>query len=132
MTNEQRPHFAYTVTADGDVSSTMATGDAPIGAFETLLWSKVPPAEASALLTLADLDALIDAVRSTAGQELGPDYLFLVTPRTYQRLVYIQRRAYKRRWQDSQKERAQVKRRRRMQKKQAAALFYRYQPKQGL
>ena len=115
--DEQHP-FSYTVTA-GEIGPDMVT----------LTWPDVLPAEASTPMTLSDLDALIDAVRSTAGQELGPDYLFPVTPRTYQRLVYIHKRAHKRRWQDSQKQRAYLRRQRRVRAKIRTALFYLYQPR---
>lgn len=118
MTAEQHP-FAYTVTA-GEIGPDMVT----------LTWPKVPPAQASSLLTLADLDSLIDTMREwNARTGAGTFEYFLISPANYRRIMWSYRRAQKRLWQLSQKQRAQTKRLRRRRAKIRTALFYRYQPR---
>lgn len=77
----------------------------------------------SPMLTLADLDSLIDAVRARDAST-GADAFeyFLVSPAYYRRLMWTYRRAQKRHWQLSQKWRAETRRTHRERKRQHAAL----------
>ncbi len=132
MTDEQRPRFAYTVTVstvEGPSGVEVVTDAPPVVLGHTLTWPDVPPAERSSLLTAANLDALIDNVRATAGQELGPDWYFRVNPRMYRRLRVMASLRPGQRWQISQRERATIKRQRRERKRAQAALTVQYRAK---
>lgn len=119
MKEQQPPSYAYTVTA-GESTPDMVT----------FTWPEMPPAQAGSLLTLAELDRLIDAVRARdAGMGAGAFGYFLISPANYRRIMWSYRKAQKRLWQISQKQRAQVRRQRRQQAKIRTALAYHYHSK---